>query len=98
MFAWLVDSPNVALVGLVLGAAKVTRLVILKPSNRICKYLRSPMLNRFSIDRSAFLVMSRRRLPNCELNTRMLSTGCRFAAVRNWVVSKAAPKTCGFAG
>src|SRR5215831_19283837 len=76
VLAWLVINAKLVLVGLRFGALKVTRLVRLKDSKRTCKYFRSPRLKRFSIDRSRFLVGSRRRLLNCVLKVRRLSAGC----------------------
>src|SRR5580704_4872825 len=96
VLAWAVIVAKAVLVALRLGAAKVTRLVMLKPSKRTCRNERSPSENLFSMDRSAFLVGSRRRLLNCESKTRMLSEGCRFEAVKNRVVSKVGPfGSCG---
>src|SRR6266478_9888882 len=88
VLACAVISPKVALVGVKLGAAKVTRLVRLKDSKRIWRYLRSPRLTRFNRDRSRFLVGSRRRLLNIESKVRMLSAGCSPDTMSKRVTSK----------
>src|SRR6478672_445240 len=81
VLAWAVIIPNEALVGVTLGALKVTRLVTLNDSNRSCRYLRSPSENFFSTERSRFLVGSARSLPNWVLKVRILLASCWLATV-----------------
>ena len=83
--------PKVELVGVTLGALKVTRFVVLNVSNLNWKYLRSPSENFLSSDRSTFLVGSLRRLLNCVSNVRTLSANCWLETVLNRAVLKAWP-------
>src|SRR5712691_4182510 len=79
------------LFGVRFGAPKVTRFVVLNVSNRIWRYLRSPNEIFLAIDRSRFLVGSRRRLLNAASNVRMLPESCWLLTVLNRLRSNAAP-------
>src|ERR1039458_3445211 len=70
-FAWAVMVPKPELLAVVDGALNVGWFSRLNASARICRYARSPIPKRFSIDWSHWLMPSARRFGKVVENVRM---------------------------